>query len=132
MPEIITTGPIRPIGPLRMVAGEDLTADKGKAVKMSGANVIKVTAAADDAIGVVIAGALSGSQVIIMPFDAADGTIHICAGAAIAATFTPLKFDTTARFVAAVATDRSSARNRVAASGAGALVEASLNRPVTI
>lgn len=132
MPEITTTGPIRPLGPIRMTAGEDLSADKGKAVKMSGANVIKVTAAGDDAIGVLMSGGINGAEVIVAPFDSADGTYHVCAGAAIANAFTPLKFDATARFVAAVATDRASARNRIAASGAGALVEASLNRPVTI
>lgn len=132
MPEITTPGPVRPLGPIRMTAGEDLSADKGKAVKMSGANVIKCTATGDDAIGVLIAGGINGAEVTVMPFDSASGSIHVCAGAAIAATFTPLKFDATARFVAAVATDRSCARNRIAASGAGALVEASINRPVVI
>lgn len=132
MPEITTTGPIRPAGPIRMTAGEDLSADKGKAVKVSAGNVIKCTATGDDAIGVLVTGGVSGSEVTVAPFDSADGSYHVCAGAAIANAFTPLKFDATARFVAAVATDRSCARNRVAASGAGALVEASLNRPVVI
>lgn len=132
MPEISTTGPIRPLGPMRMTAGEDLSNDKGKAVKMSGANVIKVTAPGDDAVGVLVLGGLNGAEVLVAPFDSADGSYHVCAGAAIANVNTPLKFDATARFVAAVATDRASARNRVAASGAGALVEASLHRPVTI
>lgn len=132
MPEITTTGPVRPAGPLRMIAGEDLSNDKGKAVKVSAGNVIKATAATDDAIGVLITGGPNGTEVTVAPFDCADGTYHVCAGAAIANAFTPLKFDATARFVAAVATDRASARNRVAASGAGALVEASLNRPTVI
>ena len=132
MAEILTIGPVTGLGAIRYTAGEDLTADRGKAVKLSGGSVIKATAATDDAIGVLLAGGANGAEVSVAPFGAYNGSCYIAAGGALATAGVRVKFDATARFVAAVSTDRASGRIMGTASGAGALVEAFLNFPTVL
>lgn len=132
MAEILPIGPVSPAGARLFTAGEDLTADRGKAVKISSGNVIKVTAATDDAIGVLLTGGANGADVTVAMFGEYPGSCYIAAGGALATNHVRVKFDATARFVAAVSTDRASARIRQTASGAGALCEAILNYPTTL
>ena len=132
MAEILPIGPVSPAGARLFTAGEDLTADRGKAVKLSGANVIKVTAPTDDAIGILLTGGANGADVTVALFGNYPGSCYIAAGGALATANVRVKFDATARFVAAVSTDRASARIRGTASGANALVEADLNFPTVL
>lgn len=132
MAEILPIGPVSPAGARLFTAGEDLTADRGKAVKISSGSVIKVTAATDDAIGVLLTGGANGADVTVALFGEYPGSCYVAAGGALATAHVRVKFDATARFVAAVATDRSTGRIRGTASGAGALVETVLNYPTTI
>lgn len=101
-------------------------------MKLTAGAVVKVTAVGDDAIGVLLTGGANGTDVTVALFCNYPGSCYVAAGAAIATPGSRLKFDATARFVAAVSTDRSCARNRIAASAANALVEADLNFPTVV
>ena len=126
MPEYNTIEAITPNGPRFATAGEDLTADKGKFVKFSSGNLIKVTATTDDCVGVIKTGGASGAQVTYMPLEGASGSVYVYASAAISAG-APIKFTATGQAAAATfGTDKRIGRAVTAASGAGALFEAYL------
>lgn len=125
--EYNASGPTQPDGPRFGTAGEDLSADKGKLLKFSSGNLIKVTATADDAVGVLMAGAANGGTVTYMPLDSANGSVWVYASAAISAG-APVKFTAAGQAASATfATDRRFGRAIGAASGAGALFECSLH-----
>jgi len=126
MPEYNTVGAVVANGPRLATAGEDLSADKGKFVKWSGTNLIKVTATADDVVGVIKSGGVNGATVTYMPLEAASGSCLVYASAAISAG-APIKFTATGQAAAATfGTDKRVGRAITAASGAGALFEAVL------
>lgn len=126
MPEYNTIGPIIENGPRQATAGEDLTADKGKLLKWSSGNLIKVTATADDAVGVLLTGGASGTTVTYMPLEAASGSVLVMASAAISAG-APIKFTAAGKAATATfGTDKRIGRAITAASADLALFEAVL------
>ena len=101
-------------------AGEDLTGDEGKAVKISAANtVILITGATDVAVGVVQSGNTSGKAVNIAAFGQ-QGEVE--AGAAIVAG-AELAVNASGQMITAISTNIVRAIAKTAASGAGEFVD---------